>query len=392
MDFLSKSTLLTTPPALLASAAYRDAPPEAFELRAALALAALGAGLGGAAGAGLQLLACAVALRPLAEQLPREEAATKALGCAGAAVAAALALGWPRGLWSVAAVAAAGAVKRRQHRAPRALWAAGCALAAFALPCALDAARDAGLWAACAVAALALALDSERTMACGAFAALFAAAGAAQNGIGLFGYVLLPLACAAAAAFACGVGDDFHVSHVYRSEDRSVPRCLSGAASALVALLLALRVAHLVAAGALFAAAAAVFYLNAYGEGGPLKPRVAAWFFLCSAPGLYLSMGLALPASAAARGLAAVLAAGLLVEAALDALERRRARRLAAPPPPPEPGAPLCSICAEGAATWACLPCGHRCACRECLATEVGRSRCCPLCRAPVASIARIYV
>jgi hypothetical protein len=59
---------------------------------------------------------------------------------------------------------------------------------------------------------------------------------------------------------------------------------------------------------------------------------------------------------------------------------------------PQGPGDSKCCICLEEVASHACLPCGHKCACRECL-TKVRRSKnpICPICRRRIKSINQIF-
>ncbi|KAG7379419.1 hypothetical protein PHYPSEUDO_008657 [Phytophthora pseudosyringae] len=51
----------------------------------------------------------------------------------------------------------------------------------------------------------------------------------------------------------------------------------------------------------------------------------------------------------------------------------------------------LCGICCSQRRNAACAPCGHRAGCHACLRTVMHTSHACPLCRARVRSIMRIY-
>jgi hypothetical protein len=69
---------------------------------------------------------------------------------------------------------------------------------------------------------------------------------------------------------------------------------------------------------------------------------------------------------------------------------------LPTPPAPPRPPAEaeeeaLCCVCREEERTTAFLPCGHRCACGTCAERWAARARTCPMCRAPVNGLARIF-
>ena len=56
---------------------------------------------------------------------------------------------------------------------------------------------------------------------------------------------------------------------------------------------------------------------------------------------------------------------------------------------PQQPQVPMCSICLDVAASMIYIPCGHLCACPTCSA--VVRKRC-PLCKAAVASVHKVYM
>ena len=53
--------------------------------------------------------------------------------------------------------------------------------------------------------------------------------------------------------------------------------------------------------------------------------------------------------------------------------------------------ASTCSVCLDAEATFALMPCGHRCLCRMCAANPL-LGRLCPLCRRPAEHVARIYI
>lgn len=69
-------------------------------------------------------------------------------------------------------------------------------------------------------------------------------------------------------------------------------------------------------------------------------------------------------------------------------MDTRMAQRA---PPADEVG--CCQICMDQPADSAVLPCGHHCGCHNCLLEIVSQSAAprCPVCRGPIASIARIY-
>jgi hypothetical protein len=63
------------------------------------------------------------------------------------------------------------------------------------------------------------------------------------------------------------------------------------------------------------------------------------------------------------------------------------------PPPPPSVGLPQCACCLEREVECAMVPCGHMCVCREC-APHFGsdrESRDCPMCRARIEQVLRLY-
>jgi hypothetical protein len=52
----------------------------------------------------------------------------------------------------------------------------------------------------------------------------------------------------------------------------------------------------------------------------------------------------------------------------------------------------LCVYCLELEATTALAPCGHRCLCQEHAELLLGMGEGCPLCRAPIQSLLRVYM
>jgi hypothetical protein len=55
------------------------------------------------------------------------------------------------------------------------------------------------------------------------------------------------------------------------------------------------------------------------------------------------------------------------------------------------PTGPLCSICFEQPANYAAVPCGHKCGCAECFRNVMDRGGRCPICRADIDCVVRIY-
>jgi hypothetical protein len=51
----------------------------------------------------------------------------------------------------------------------------------------------------------------------------------------------------------------------------------------------------------------------------------------------------------------------------------------------------LCVICLTAPASHVCVPCGHQCGCGECLEIVRLASRQCPLCRARIATVVRVF-
>tara|TARA_Y100000389_G_scaffold196605_1_gene229807 strand:- start:3934 stop:4569 length:636 start_codon:yes stop_codon:yes gene_type:complete len=59
-----------------------------------------------------------------------------------------------------------------------------------------------------------------------------------------------------------------------------------------------------------------------------------------------------------------------------------------APTPSEETEAPTCVICLEKPPIMACVPCGHKCLCKDCATEEI---KICPMCRAPITGYLRIF-
>lgn len=59
--------------------------------------------------------------------------------------------------------------------------------------------------------------------------------------------------------------------------------------------------------------------------------------------------------------------------------------------PAPPPTGPLCSICFEQPANYAAVPCGHKCGCGECFRNIMERGGRCPICRADIERVIRVY-
>ena len=71
-----------------------------------------------------------------------------------------------------------------------------------------------------------------------------------------------------------------------------------------------------------------------------------------------------------------------------DHVERSAATPPPATPPPAASQDAACSICLTRAKEYACVPCFHLCSCKECGA----RITSCPMCRAAIHRMQRIYV
>lgn len=59
--------------------------------------------------------------------------------------------------------------------------------------------------------------------------------------------------------------------------------------------------------------------------------------------------------------------------------------------PSDQPTRELCLICADAPRDAVCTPCGHLSACHSCLRTIIRSTRTCPICRARIRSVMRIY-
>ena len=57
-------------------------------------------------------------------------------------------------------------------------------------------------------------------------------------------------------------------------------------------------------------------------------------------------------------------------------------------PPSTEPASTDCVICWDGDAEYAAVPCGHRCLCANCSQTVSE----CPVCRAAMTAVLRVFV
>ena len=60
-------------------------------------------------------------------------------------------------------------------------------------------------------------------------------------------------------------------------------------------------------------------------------------------------------------------------------------------PPERPPGEPLCAICLSAPADHLVVPCGHQCGCGSCLARVAASGGGCPICRAPLTAVQRVY-
>jgi len=59
--------------------------------------------------------------------------------------------------------------------------------------------------------------------------------------------------------------------------------------------------------------------------------------------------------------------------------------------PVPAANAATCSICLTEPADFLCAPCGHQCGCEGCLTTVQRQGGRCPICRAPIQSLVRVF-
>lgn len=68
-------------------------------------------------------------------------------------------------------------------------------------------------------------------------------------------------------------------------------------------------------------------------------------------------------------------------------------RREETPAPVPAAPAPAatCSVCLTEPADFLCAPCGHQCGCEGCLTTIQRQGGRCPICRAPIQSLVRVF-
>lgn len=55
------------------------------------------------------------------------------------------------------------------------------------------------------------------------------------------------------------------------------------------------------------------------------------------------------------------------------------------------PGGDECAVCLERARDAVLAPCGHLCACYRCATRLERRGTRCPICRAPIASVVKVY-
>lgn len=66
--------------------------------------------------------------------------------------------------------------------------------------------------------------------------------------------------------------------------------------------------------------------------------------------------------------------------------------RVTTPKPSQEDNGPECSICLDKPPTYACIPCGHKCVCEDCVpAMQADLTQLCPLCRSKPICWTQIY-
>jgi hypothetical protein len=85
---------------------------------------------------------------------------------------------------------------------------------------------------------------------------------------------------------------------------------------------------------------------------------------------------------------------GVVVANQQDATSGETATQVAEPEPTAtdnQPTRELCLICADAPRDAVCTPCGHLSACYSCLRTIIRSTRTCPICRARIRSVMRIY-
>ena len=316
---------------------------------------------------------------------------------------------------------------RRENKHLRAAWAAGVALLAFLLPLIARAWPAAGAeaqadtklfgvnaFAAAAVAATALSLDSLESATIGLHALLTAFAGATYGGhmppsavnviVHVYLVATLLVACINWPGFVAFVSLSAYVATLYVGVPDGIRTLVYGAWTL-----------------SLFGAVGAYFFLFLLPTRFGL--REATRLLLVSSPGLLLATALPATPELVALSSAALFLLGMALEVAFDlvdaisnaaflAQDLRNARAQVqelraqmaeevadenaaddgAPVVPPAPGDRLCCICEDAAASHACLPCGHKCACRACLKVVLASATPdCPVCRRRIKSIAQIF-